>query len=547
MPASEPMLRPTETPLPWSWGLAVGLLAAAGAVGPAWVQGDLVGAASGESVAHAWGLTVAAKGMWSHGPFLRVTELVGAPMGWRSDLVDPANLAFFTLFSTVTAWSLTAAGWLIAGALGATALTRRLQLDRWAGLVVVVAWGMGPSLHGGWLPSGRSELWPLLLWPAHLAAVHAALRGGWREAGLAAGLLAVMAHGGWAPLLLLLPWQIGATLLLIRRRADLARAAAIGVGAAVLCVPMLAAHWSVEPWWLARVEVASPLHGRPLGTSVSGLLTGIPADGVGDAGPALAPVLWLGLLGRRRWFALGAVMLLAAMGPAIALDGRDWWSPWALVMHGVAPLRGLHGWPRVAHLAALPLGLALAYAVHGRRRWAQLAVAGTALSGVAVGGTPGVAWPAPLPAEGPVVDLIARRTGDPAQAAAQQALSDRVMVGRWRAGVATSLVPSTPRPASLARSSVLLHVAWGRNTASEDCRRTEAPRLAALGFRSVVVHEPTMDRVAESILGPSNPSDGPREWTLPSHATAEARLEADAACDLDALQRAMQDPNKPLR
>jgi len=508
------MSTPTETPLPWSWGLVVGLLAAAWAVGPAWMQNHLVGATSGEAVAHAWGLSVAAEGLWSHGPFLRVTELVGAPEGWRSDLVDPANLAFFTLFSTVTAWSLTAAGWLVGGALGATALTRRLGLDRWSGLVVVVAWVLGPSLHSGWLSSGRSELWPLLLWPAHLASTHAALRGGWRETGLAAGLLAVMAHGGWAPLLLLLPWQIGATLLLTKKRADFAKVTAIGLGAAVLCLPMLAVHLSAEPWWLARAEVASPLAGRPLGTHVVGLLTGIPGEGVGDLGPALAPVLWLGLLGQRRWFALGALMLLSAMGPVIAVAGHDWWSPWAVVMHVVAPLRGLHGWPRVAHLAALPMGLALAYAVHGRRRWAQLAALGTALSGLAVGWGPGVSWPAPLPAEGPVVDLISRGAADPAQAAKQQAQADRVLVGRWRAGVATSLVPSTPRSDPLTKHSVLAQAASGKSAGWRDCRRTEAARLHALGFRSVVVHDPAMNRVAESILGSPNPGSRPQEWTL---------------------------------
>ena len=126
-----------QTPLPWSWGLGVGLLAVAWAVGPALLQGGLVGAPAGEAVAHAWGLSVAAEGVWTHGPFLRVSELVGAPGGWRSDLVDPANTVMFSILPTTSAWTLTLAGWIVAGALGATALGRRLALDRWSSLVLV--------------------------------------------------------------------------------------------------------------------------------------------------------------------------------------------------------------------------------------------------------------------------------------------------------------------------------------------------------------------------------------------------------------------------
>ena len=365
-----------RTPLPWSWGLVVGLLAVAWGAGPAVLQGELVGAASGEAVAHAWGLTVAAEGLFTHGPFLRVTELVGAPAGWRSDLVDPANIALFTLFSTTHAWTLTLSAWFLAGALGATALSRRLGLDRLAGLVLVGAWVLGPGLLGGWLASGRSELWPLMLWPAHLAAVHGAVRGSRRDLGLAALSLAVMAHGGWGPLLLLLPWQLAAAWMLLENRAQVGRLVWIGLGGAVLCVPMLATQLSADPWWLARTAVGSPLEGRPLGTDVSGLLTGLPGEGTGDLGPAVAPVLWLAVLGRRRWWLLGTVMLLASAGPAISLMGQDWWSPWALVMHVVPPLRGLHGWPRIAHLAALPLGIGLAWAVQGRRRGALVALTG---------------------------------------------------------------------------------------------------------------------------------------------------------------------------
>ena len=510
------MSQTPQTLLPWSWGLGVGLLAAAWAAGPAWLQGGLVGAPAGEAVAHAWGLSVAAEGLWTHGPFVRVSELVGAPGGWRSDLVDPANTLMFAILPTTAAWTLTLVGWIVAGALGATALGRRLALDRWSSLVLVAAWVLGPALHGSWLPSGRSELWPLLLWPAHLAALHGAVRGRRRDLGLAVVSLAAMAHGGWAPLLLLLPWQVVAGLMWSKDRAGLGRLVAVGAGAAVLCLPMLAVHLSVDPWWLARTSVPSPLDAQPLGTDVSGLLTGVPGPGVGDLGPALAPVLWLAVLGRRRWFVLGAAMLVASAGPAVSLLGQDWWSPWAGVMHVVTPLRGLHGWPRIAQLAALPLGLGLAFAVHGRRKWAWLATGTLLVSMLLVGPGQRVDWPEAWPADGPVVDLVPRGASEPAVAARQQAQADRVMVARWRAGVSTSLAPSTPLPDPLIQHSELAAGMWHAPRPVLPCPSSEVGRLHALGFRSVVLHDPDRLDTVRALLGDGSAEDGLWTWALDS-------------------------------
>lgn len=508
------MSQTPQTPMPWSWGLGVGLFAAAWAVGPALLQGGLVGSAAGEAVAHAWGLSVAVEGVWAHGPFVRMSTLVGAPAGWQSDLVDPANLTLFALMPTSSAWACTLVGWLLAGAVGAAALGRRMALDRWSSLVLVTAWVLGPALHGGWLPSGRSELWPLMLWPAHLAALHAAVRGSRWGFVLAVLSLAAMAHGGWSSLLLLLPWQVAAGLMWARDRSDLGRLVAVGGGAAVLCLPMLMTHLSVDPWWLARTSAASPLDGRPLGTDVSGLLTGLPGVGTGDLGPAVAPVLWLAVFGRRRWFVLGAAMLVASAGPAVSLLGEDWWSPWAGVMHVVAPLRGLHGWPRIAHLAALPLGLGLAFAVHGRRRWAWLALVALVVPTVVVGPGQRVDWPAAWPADGPVVDLVPRGASDPAVASSQQSLADRVMVSRWRAGVSTSLAPSTPLPDPLIQDSELVARMWSARRPPGGCSAGEGGRLHALGFRSVVLHDPDQLDAVRAVLGDGLLRDGRWTWSL---------------------------------
>ena len=132
----------SERSLPWVVGLGMGLLASVWAVGPAVLHSELPGASTGEAVAHAWGLSVAAEGLWTHGPFVRSSPLVGAPGGWHSDLVDPINGLLFALWSgglsVRWAWTLTLVGWLVAGALGATALARRVGLDRGAALVLVV-------------------------------------------------------------------------------------------------------------------------------------------------------------------------------------------------------------------------------------------------------------------------------------------------------------------------------------------------------------------------------------------------------------------------
>ena len=398
--------------------------------------GAAVGAADGEAPVHLWSLWVAADGLAEHGPFLRVAP-VSWPAGFSAHLMDPANLLVFAPIYRGTAPVLGAAeaarlAWNAlhllapaAAAAGSVALARELfgaeLRDRSFALALpVLVFAFAGS---AWLvhhaDTGRTELLPAVLWPAHLAALHRALgpRGGARQA-LGAGLvLGLMGLGGWylvvflavleAPLLAAWAWRL---------RPPAARLALVVAAPAAMVAPALVALLRHPPLGVSLGDAPLPAWGESVPDVVFGLERLLRLPGASMARPLESPayfglvVLALGLLGaalRPRlalpWLALGLWGVSWAAGPFLVMGPQQ--APWfvvpgpaGLAERTVPPLRAMNAWPRMACLLPLPFGVAAfvgARALLSRARGAawQLAVVlavAVVLDGATFGGTP--AW-----------------------------------------------------------------------------------------------------------------------------------------------------------
>ena len=76
----------------WVPPLLAGTLCVLILLGPALLAPHrlLVGSPVSEAPPHAWGLEVAAAGLWEHGPFVRAAD-AGYPLGFRDHLMDPIH------------------------------------------------------------------------------------------------------------------------------------------------------------------------------------------------------------------------------------------------------------------------------------------------------------------------------------------------------------------------------------------------------------------------------------------------------------------------
>lgn len=510
--------------------VAMGALAVGVVLWPVLFTSELMvlGHPEGEALAHLWGLEVAAEGVLRHGPFLRVSALVNAPEGFSADLIDPVHVLPFWVLRALTghgarAWALLPALWTALGALGAHRLARRMAVSpTW----LVAAWVLSPAWLGALVPAGRSEYWAWMAWPLVLSLSMAAADQPSKGRVLRAGLAwALVALGGWPALVLGAPWMVMLGALTLRERRQALVWLAVVVLGALLCVPALWVQLSHEPWWLERLAAPSPFSMRPLGTDPSGLWTGIPADTPGDRGPSVVPpLLLLAVVAAFRrprvvvpWLLVGLCMLVAAVGPAVRIGDTDYWAPWAVVLHGAPALRGLHGWPRLATLAVLPLAIGVG---KGFQRLPVGAIALVAVWGIGVAGGPAT----PLPTddgvvEGPVLDLVSLDATIPEQAVRQRALADAVLWRRLQGGVATSLAPSTPRLTAAASFSLATRRLTGwESPVSARCAQEEAARLVARGFRAVVWHggHSSHPRAADLMrdLGPPAMVASGWMWTL---------------------------------
>ncbi len=495
------------------WGARGGLVLAVLVLGLRWAAplaaGRAPGRADGETAAHIWGLLVGTLGLAEHGPFVRAAA-AGHPAGTLRDLLDPVNLLVFgplwaILGDERVAWAGLGLAWLGMAAAGAHALGRRLGGPR-AGVLLGLAWVAAPYLHGGLLPAGRSEYWPWALWPLHLALLWDALwardprRRWWRGAG-AAVALAALAHGGWQPLLFLLLGQVPAALLLARGapRGRGTVLALVGLGAALLTLPMLASHLGTAPWWLDRL-VGPVAGGVPEGTPLASLL-GQGRVVHGDLEPFagwVLPVLAAAAAWRapraRPWAVLGLALLLGSLGPRIELAGAVVPGPLQLLPGSAR----LHGAARLAGLAALPLAVAaLAVWPAGWRGGALglLLVAEGLLwpgargpAGVPTRPDPGLAAAvAPLP-PGPIAVLWTRTDVD--VAARDLLLLQLTLLDRH-----SSEGPNPQPPHPLGDYSVLDQPPARRSPLDHPCADEDGGRLWAAGFRSVVLVRPPGDAV----------------------------------------------------
>ncbi len=525
-----------------------------------------LGAPGGEGASHLWGLVTTSRGLWTHGPFLRVSELVGAPDGVRLDLVDPLHLLLVApldalsramgagLAGATAGWNLLHLGSLLLLAWGAWRLAARLGASPRGKALAAVGALATPYLQAG-LSLGRSELLGCLLLPLLLSLLVDLLRPELsgpeppagapavspRRAGLLAALcLAAIGLSGWQALLLCLLALVPAVLLLARGP-GLATAARrllpVGLGATALLLPMLLVHLGTDPWWTGRLAEKVSLGPDAEGSALAALLR---LDGLRPAMATTVPaypglgLLLLALAGlvprrTRAWAALALFLVLLAVGPRLQLPGgarADIGPAWVLVQL-LPPYGGLVDWARVA-LVAGPLCAVVAGLLLSRARPALVAAVAALLL------ADGLSWrldapgsfdtrPPPALAQaaaalppGPVLDL----PGVMPDERDQLVHSDFSMLWALSHGHPVTAAPSPAASPMLGRSMLLqLHRVPPRRGA-DPCASTEGARLHALGFRSVLLDasrlpparvNSTRQQLAD-ILGPPAGSAGDLHW-----------------------------------
>ncbi|MEC8423867.1 MAG: hypothetical protein VX000_08825, partial [Myxococcota bacterium] len=355
---------------------------------PVWSDptGRLVGAAEGEAAAHLWGLWVAADGLWSSGPFLRVAE-ASWPGEFRKDLVDPLHLLGIAPATWIgggagatLAWNALPVVSMSLGAVGGAWMGARLGLGVPSRALLAGLLACSPSFSGATVPVGRSEQLALAWSAIHVAALHRAIREGTAWSIVVGGLtLGLQALAGWRPLTFLLFLEVPLAAAWVRSWKGCRNAALVGVVGALIAFPMLAAHASVSPWWLEANPWPSPFDHQVDPSRLSALLT---MDGAGDwssdptpnAGRVAALLAALGAVRRPRavlpWLGLGLALWGLSLGLRFvpSTSGDVAFGPAAYLSWAVPPLRVIHGWPRLAPLALLPLAIGAARGLDGVRR-----------------------------------------------------------------------------------------------------------------------------------------------------------------------------------
>ena len=524
-----------------------------------------VGLADGEGPAHLWGLWVAAEGLFSHGPYLRVSE-VNYPAGFHADLMDPINLLLFWPFwmlggggaagamlgwNAVHLMTVVLAGW------GGWRLGRTVLQSPQAAAVTAAAVAGAPYLIGAAGVVGRSEYLPLAGWALHLSFLIGFLRTGGRREQLGAIItLTALAHAGWQPL----TWLILAELLLVwmlyrtssgeqtplDRRETITRMVMVTAPAALLTLPLLLSHLSTDPWWLGRLSHPSPFEERPRAVPLATLLPLIdatrswannPLPYLGLTLPALAVV---GVIYERkkalRWFALASLVLIFALGEIVAMGTsvdtatNFYYMPAAILMHIIAPLRAFHGWARLTLLVVPLLAICAGYAIdHLTRKQPSrslLVTAALALLLVLEGVTwspvgrgnfaidtdsPAYTALAALP-QGPVLEL---------PLGMHQQHADRALLRAQDLQRPTSLAPSPQQPSALNLSSLAWSIEQGTDLTEHRCAASEANRLLQAGFVGVLLHadllpegETTVDAISTLLGEPTVSIDDKLAWAL---------------------------------
>ncbi|MFH1470108.1 MAG: hypothetical protein ABIO70_37330, partial [Pseudomonadota bacterium] len=355
-----------------------------------------LGSAWSEAPGHLWGLWCTARGLWEHGPLVRVAPGLGFPDGFVAHLVDPIDLLPFLPgpwlagsgpAGAVLGWNLLHLAAVSLAGLGCLRLGRVLAPGEpgapWAWALLLAAFAGGAFLLSH-PHMGRTEYLPAVLMPWHLAFLLPYARG---ERGHGAGVVAGLLLGGVAlggaylavfAAALEVPLALGLLLAARdRRRAVLARLALVAAVAALCALPLVAALLAWPPPGMPPLLARG---GRPMPEGGFEVLLGLlrlgprpdleplldqpPYPGVvllflGLAGAALRPRQALG------WLLLGLWLALVSLGPAMALPLGE--RPvmvllpagWAQAL--LPPLSHMKAWSRVGCLLPLPLGIAAFY------------------------------------------------------------------------------------------------------------------------------------------------------------------------------------------
>jgi hypothetical protein len=370
----------------------------------------LLGDPTSEAMGHLWGLEVADEGLFRHGPFVRVTDQVGFPDGFRADFMDPIDLVVFSPVRRLTqspglAWNALHVVWFAIGMVGCCALARRLAPGRvWAGPILLAC----GSLSAYFLAHdrfGRTEYLSALALPLCLAWLHDALFGEGSPVRPAVGAgvaLGAMALGGWYVTvfaLLVVPpialaWALASSRPWTRKIVGLV--ATGGVALALVLPAVISFAYGSEHFlatYAQREVPTSPRSGVPgVMPFLQQLRIPIPRMGaVGLDQPAYPGALAMigALLGLARptvrraiagWLALLLWLLVWAAGIDIVLahdpfldpDGRVARSIPGLprVLKHVIPATGaMTSWNRLGSIVGLVAGIALVRSLAAFPRW----------------------------------------------------------------------------------------------------------------------------------------------------------------------------------
>ncbi|MDP6934711.1 MAG: hypothetical protein QGG40_17455, partial [Myxococcota bacterium] len=356
----------------------------------------LLGSPRSEGPGHFWGLWVAAEGLWTHGPFVRVTDRVTAPTGFRSDMADPLHSVAFWVFWTLGgrgvsagafAWNMLYASTVGLAGLGGWKLARCFLPAGPGALVAATACAASPYLLQSDL-LGRTEYLAGAWYPLHLAFLyrHLGPDGRRMDTVLAVVTLVALTMAGWCQATWIAMVEIPLALLFSRRMPSV-RSQVVGILQVALPALLVGAvgiraalaespEWAMDQW-------STRIRGVPLTLGFffpwlfeKGLTVGaveIPPY----PGLVLLVVASLAVVRVPRkagpWLGLAAVLLCFAMGPTIALGLDDT----AATIAGPAawaselPVLGrVSSWYRLAVFLGMPLGMAAAWGVH---HWSRTA------------------------------------------------------------------------------------------------------------------------------------------------------------------------------
>lgn len=363
----------------------------------------LVGSADAPTLDHLWGLWTTAQGLWVHGPFLRDTDAVGFPQGFRALQYEAPNLLLFLpgywlagggVAGAALGWNTLCIGAPALAAVG-TALLLRDLFGRHPCLVVgALAVGASPWMLGS--PAmAHTEYLAAAWWPWHLWMLQRFLAGGRAAWGLGAAVTlgSTAATASYLPVFLALLEPLVAGWLAWRHRAWL-RLVPVAVGA--LAIAALFGWALVQPWPRGYSAIARPtaLSSRPLPASLA-TLKGLTRLGPGvvrldeNEQPAYVGlvVLALSLVGAavrkeaRPWLGvgLGAVVLGAGVGVRWGPGGLLLPAGWLVGLHEL--FQRVHWWQRMGVVAAVPLAVsATAGAVWVAERVGRPGLVGLVLS-----------------------------------------------------------------------------------------------------------------------------------------------------------------------